>query len=144
MFHRNKNVLQKLHLVHRYCVCISKGYEQGYKWFCWATISSLGILNSLNTDVKGHYKDYMACSLCTVYYDVWIIMFCSSEGAIELHSPADFIVALFLSLFPFRPALVWLISQIAVYIKLRSAGTWATSFGQRPSFTNMIMNCLVM
>lgn len=65
-FHRNKKPSKKL--LQSCCVLIflspSKGYQQGYKWFCRATKSSLGILNSLNTNVKVHYINYMARSLC--------------------------------------------------------------------------------
>lgn len=72
-FHRNKTKPYKK-LLHSCCVLFfssSKGYQQGYKWCCRATLSSLGILNSLNTNVKVHYINYMACSLAATNYHAW-------------------------------------------------------------------------
>lgn len=115
----------------------SKGYEQGYKWFCRATLSSLGILNSLNTNV--HYINYMACSLCATNYDAWFIMSCATRGicAAELHSPADIIVLSLLSLFPSHPASAGPISQIAAGDWLRS--DWLGNVGKKPNKHSLLI-----
>lgn len=100
----------------------SKGYEQGYKWFCGATLSSLGILNSLNTNARAHYINYMACSVCATNYGAWFTMSCGTRGigAAGPRSPADITVLSLLSWFPWRPAWAWPISQIAAGAQLRS------------------------